>query len=250
LVVLTIKNIYKSFGEQQVLRGLNLNVESGTIHTLVGGNGSGKTTLFNLITGFLRSDSGEISFKEKRIDKKSPVTINTLGITRTFQDLRVITQITVKENILLSFKNNPGEIISNAVLPPGIFKNQYKVFAEKASDIIEKIHLKGVKDNLAGEISYGQQKLLTVGCCIANDANLLLLDEPIAGIDEDNYKRIYDLILLLKSQGKTILQIEHNRHFVESLTDVIWFMNEGKATRFDSYESFKSDEIVKKVYMN
>ena len=248
--MLEIINLNKSFGDQQVLSGLNLSIAQGQIHTIVGGNGSGKTTLFNLITGFLRPDSGEIRFKNKPIETISPVLINAKGITRTFQDLRIIKQLSVKENILLSFKNNPGENILNSLLPQSIFVNQYKEFSQKADGIIEKIHLTGVKNNLAGEISYGQQKLLTLGCSLANDARFLLLDEPVAGIDKDNYQRIFDLILALKNEGRTILQIEHNHEYVKSLSDGIWFLNQGQAVFFKEYESFKMDNTVKENYLN
>ena len=248
--MLEIKNIYKSFGEQKVLQGLNMSIEQGKIYTMVGGNGTGKTTLFNLITGFLKPDKGEILLNNKRLDKHSPVSINSKGITRTFQDLRIINQLTVKENILLSFKNNPGEKIFNSFLPNRTFKKQYTEFSEKADQIIKRVHLEEVENNLAGEISYGQQKLLTFGCCLANEAQLLLLDEPVAGIDKDNYSRIYDLLLQLKNEGRTILQIEHNHDFVESLSDGIWFLNAGKALSFENYKSFIKDPTVKETYLN
>ena len=242
--MLEIKNIYKSFGEQKVLRGLNMSIEQGKIYTVIGGNGTGKTTLFNLITGFLQADKGEIWYNNKRLDTHSPVYINTKGITRTFQDLRIINQLTVKENILLSFKNNPGEQILNSILPTKTFTKQYAEFSKRAEHILEKIHLKNVENNLAGEISYGQQKLLTIGCCLANNADLLLLDEPVAGIDKDNYIRIYDLIVQLKEEGKTIIQIEHNHDFIESLSDGIWFLNAGRALPFENYKSFINDPLV------
>ena len=248
--MLEIKNIYKSFGEQKVLQGINISIEHGKIYTMIGGNGTGKTTLFNLITGFLQPDKGEIWLNNKRLDNHSPVSINSKGVTRTFQDLRIINQLTVKENILLSFKNNPGEKIFNSFLPPRIFQKQYDEFTEKTEQILEKVHLKQVENNPAGEISYGQQKLLTLGCCLANDAKLLLLDEPVAGIDKDNYTRIFDLILELKNEGRTILQIEHNQNFVESLSDGIWFLNEGKAFPFDNYKTFIDNSIVKETYLN
>lgn len=248
--MLEIKNIHKSFGEQKVLQGLSMEFEKGKIHTLIGGNGTGKTTLFNLITGFLRPDHGEIKLNGKRIDNHSPVFINAKGITRTFQDLRIINQLTVKENILLSFKNNPGENIINSFLPSRILKKQYAESIEKTEQILKKVHLKGVEYNLASEISYGQQKLLTIGCCLANNAQLLLLDEPVAGIDKDNYNRIYNLILQLKEEGRTILQIEHNHNFVESLSDGIWFLNDGKAFPFENYKAFINNSIVKDSYLN
>ncbi|MBA7523421.1 L-cystine import ATP-binding protein TcyN [subsurface metagenome] len=248
--MLEIKNIYKSFGEQKVLQGLNMSIEEGKIYTMIGGNGTGKTTLFNLITGFLHPDKGEIWLNNKRLDNHSPVSINAKGITRTFQDLRIINQLTVKENILLSFKNNPGEKILNSILPANTLKKQYTEFLEKTEQILKKVHLKVVENNLAGEISYGQQKLSTIGCCLANNAQLLLLDEPVAGIDKDNYTRIYDLILELKKEGRTILQIEHNHIFVESLSDEILFLNAGQVVAFENYNSFINDQIVKEAYLN
>ena len=247
--ILKLENIEKAFGENHVLNGVNISFEKGKIYTLIGSNGSGKSTLFNLITGFLRPDKGTITYKSKQIQNVSPVKINHIGITRTFQDLRLITELSVRENILLAFKNNPGEKIYNSILPSKIFKNQYAEFAKRANDILDKIHLTEVADNPAGEISYGQQKLLTIGCCIANNAELLLLDEPIAGIDKDNYTRIYNLLLELKKEGKTIIQIEHNHGFVEELSEGIYFLYAGESSYFENYKSFISDELVKKVYL-
>ena len=248
--MLNVNHITKSFGEQSVLQGLDMLFDKGKIYTIVGGNGAGKTTLFNIITGFIKPDDGDILMDNENLNKLSPVAINGKGITRTFQDLRLINQLTVKENILLAFKNNPGEKICNAMLPSIIFKKQYAEFIKRADEVLDKIHLSEVADNLAGEISYGQQKLLTIGCCIANDAEILLLDEPIAGIDKDNYKRIYNLLIDLKKGGKTIIQIDHNHGFVEDLSEGIYFLYGGKATYFESYENFISDELVKKVYLS
>ncbi len=248
--MLEIRNIYKSFGEQKVLQGLNMFFETGKIHTIIGGNGAGKTTLFNLITGFLDPDKGEIILDDLRLDHHSPVTINKKGITRTFQDLRIINSLSVRENILLSFKDNPGEKVLNAFLPERFFKKEYAKFEEQTGKILERIHLKAVENNLADEISYGQQKLLTIGCSLANNATHLLLDEPVAGIDNENFIRISRLIQELKNEGKTIIQIEHRHDFVESLSDGIWFLYDGKALFFENYKSFIANQTVKKGYLN
>ncbi len=248
--ILEIINVRKSFGEQKVLNGLDISIEKGKIYTVVGGNGTGKTTLFNLITGFLKPDKGEIWYNHKRIDKGSPVRINAKGITRTFQDLRIINQLSVKENLLLSFKRNPGEEILNSILPSKVFNKNYERFSEEADQILEKVHLAGEKNSLAGEISYGQQKLLTIGCCLANDAQLLLLDEPVAGIDKNNYERIYKLVKELRNEGKTIIQIEHNHEFIKGLSDEILFLNEGLALNFSTFSSFIKDPVVQKSYLN
>jgi len=247
--MLRINNISKSFGDQKVLWNLNMQFDQGLIYTIVGNNGTGKTTLFNLINGYLKPDKGEIALNNHSLMNLSPVKINIKGITRTFQDLRLINSLSVKENILLAFKNNPGEKIYNAILPSEFFQKKYLKFSKRADKILDKVHLTDLSNEPAGKISYGQQKLLTLGCCIANNAGLLLLDEPVAGIDTDNYKRIYNLLIDLKKEGKTVIQIEHNNEFVEELSDGIYFLHSGKATFFENYDSFKNSDLVKEEYL-
>lgn len=243
--MLKIKHIHKSFGEQHVLNGVSFDLEEGKVYTLVGGNGSGKTTLFNIITGFLRPDSGIIEFKNQILNYKSPVTVNKLGITRTFQDLRIIKSISVGENILLALNRNNSTNIFRE------FKKFSKEDYHKADEIIEQVSLTHEKDSLANEISYGQQKLLTIGCCLANNSEVLLLDEPVAGIDIDNYNKIGSLIEhISKEHNKYILQIEHNLEFIKATSDRIIYLNSGKSHIFEKYSSFINDENVKKYYLN
>jgi len=228
--MLKIQNIHKSFGEQKVLNGVSFELEKGKVYTLVGGNGSGKTTLFNIITGFLKADSGTIEYKSQVLNHKSPVEINKLGITRTFQDLRIIKNITVRENILLALNRNHSASIFKE------FINFSKQDYTKAIEIIEQVSLTSEKDSLADEISYGQQKLLTIGCCLANNSEVLLLDEPIAGIDKVNYQKIKSLIeSISKEHSKYILQIEHNLEFIKETSNQIIFLNAGKDFVFDDY---------------
>lgn len=247
--MLKIINIHTAFGDREILSGLNLELESGEIYSLMGSNGAGKTTLFNILTGFLRADNGKIYFKEKNISHCTPVKINHLGITRTFQNLRLIEGLTVKENILLSFKGNKGENIFNAMLPGVLLKEYCNSFNEKAQKIIEQIFLNDVAKNKAGEISYGQQKLLTLGCCLANDAELFLLDEPVAGINPDYREKIAMLLKNIKANGKTILLIEHNADFVNVVSDKIFFLSNGTITHFESYEKLRNDSIVQEAYL-
>ena len=211
--MLELKDIHKSFGDVQVLNGVNLRLEKGFVYTLKGGNGSGKTTLINIISGFLAPTKGVVEFKGKRIAKFAPYYINRLGIGRTFQDLRLATQMTVYENILLALEKK-------------MFANPDKEQRKRADEILEKVSLTEKRNELAGEISYGQQKLLTIGCCIANNADFLLIDEPVAGIDKDNILKITNLIKQLKHEGKTILQIEHNTDYINATSDYVLQMSE------------------------
>ena len=206
--------IIKHFGDVRVLNGVNLRLEAGNVYTLKGGNGSGKTTLFNMISGFLKPTSGTIRYGGHGITKFVPYRINRLGIGRTFQDLRLATQMTVQENVLLALEKK-------------MFAFPTRSQKNRADEILEKVSLKEKRNELAGEISYGQQKLLTLGCCIANDANLLLIDEPVAGIDMENRAKIITLVKDLKNEGKTVLQIEHHTGYIEATSDVTFNLENG-----------------------
>ena len=212
--MLVLNDIHKSFGDVRVLNGVNLRLEKGCVYTLKGGNGSGKTTLINIISGFLAPTSGIVEFLGKRIAKFAPYRLNRLGIGRTFQDLRLATQMTVRENVLLALEKK-------------MFTFPTRQQESRIDEILKKVSLLEKRNELAGEISYGQQKLLTIGCCIANDADLLLIDEPVAGIDKDNLQKITDLIKRLKQEGKTILQIEHNTDYINATSDQIFQMEKG-----------------------
>ena len=212
--MLTLTAIHKSFGDVHVLNGVNLRLGKGLVYTLRGGNGSGKTTLINIISGFLAPTSGVVEFKGERVARFAPYRVNRLGIGRTFQDLRLATQMTVYENILLA-------------LEAKLFAYPSKEQRSRANDILEKVSLSEKRNELAGEISYGQQKLLTLGCCIANNADLLLIDEPVAGIDKSNLLKITSLIKQLRQEGKTILQIEHNNDYITATSDQIFHIEKG-----------------------
>ena len=212
--MLELKNIHKSFGDVRVLNGTNLRLERGFVYTLKGGNGSGKTTLINIISGFLKPDKGYVELKGEKVIRFLPFRVNRLGIGRTFQDLRLATQMTVYENILLALEKRE-------------FAYPNKDLQKRADEILETVSLSEKRNELAGEISYGQQKLLTIGCCIANDAELLLIDEPVAEIDKDNRVKIIQLVKRLKQEGKTILQIEHHPDYIEETSDHILQMERG-----------------------
>lgn len=212
---LKVTNIGKSFGEQRLFEKLNLELEAGKVYSLVGANGSGKTTLFNILTGFLPADTGKITFLNEDITHKSPTIINKMGIVRTFQDLRLIGGLSVRDNVLL-------------VVEKGMFHNATKEEYKKVDEILEKISLSGHAQHYGRDISYGQQKLLTLGCCLANNPKLLLLDEPVAGIDDVNLGKIKNIVLELKKEGKTILQIEHNLEYLIETSDDVFILNKGE----------------------
>lgn len=248
-MLLETNHVAKSFGELQVLKDVNLRLAQGHAYALVGTNGSGKTTLFNIIDGFLKPDKGELFFDQQKTNRLPAHRINALGISRTFQDLRLATELTVLENVLLSFKNQEGEKWWKAILPPGVYNKQQAQLREKAFMILEKTFLTEVTEEKAGEISYGQQKLLTLACCLANDARLLLLDEPVAGVNPGYQEKMVALLKAIKNEGRTILLIEHHAEFIEQTCDRVFFLNEGILSEFDNYEQLRNNQMVKEAYV-
>jgi branched-chain amino acid transport system ATP-binding protein len=249
-LILQLNNVTFGFSsEKQILAELTLSLEENRIYALIGNNGSGKTTIFNLITGFLKPITGEILFGEHDLTKLQSYKINQIGIGRTFQDLRIITKLTVKENIILSMRKNPTDKLMNAILPPSFHRNSVQLIKDSADKIIEEYFLVEVRNSIASEISYGQLKLLTLACCKANGATLLLLDEPVAGIQPEYCKKISILIKQLKKQGRTILIIEHNTDFISEVADQIFFLNEGRISIFDDILTLRSNPVVIDAYL-
>jgi len=248
-MLLNVQDISFGFSpEKQIFTNLTLHIDQGLIYALMGGNGSGKTTLFNIITGFHKVGLGGIFFKDNDITNADPYKINRMGICRTFQDLRLISKLTVRENILLAMPGNPTDSWVKALLPATVFKDDLHSLEGIADKVTESFFLKEVQHSPAGEISFGQQKLLNLACCVANGAELLLLDEPVAGISPHYRDQMTLLIQQLKQQGKTILMIEHNTDFVTGTADRFLFMDEGKISAFDTYIQLKNSDQAANAY--
>ncbi len=249
-MIFEIKHICFGFSlEKKIIKDLSLSLEEKEIYALMGSNGAGKTTLFNLISGFIKPQSGEIFFGEKNLTYQQPYKINRQGIGRTFQDLRLITKLSVKENIILAMQQNPTDNWLNAMLPENFHRNTNEALDNKANGIIEQFFLSDVQHSLAAEISYGQQKLLSLACCVANGARLLLLDEAVAGIQPEYRNKIAMLIKQLKEQGKTILLIEHNIDFIADVADKIFFLHDGEISTFKNMETLRKDKLVMEAYI-
>lgn len=238
---LQIKNIQKSFGSQTVLNGLDYHFQPNTIYALMGANGSGKTTLYNLINGFLALDDGKIIFNGLDISMLTPYERANMGLTRTFQDMRLIPSLTVYENVVLAIKNKPSERLKNAFLPFNYVNENINI-----NEVLEKTHLKSVQGIKASDISYGQQKLLNLAIAMVNDFELLLLDEPVAGVQPAFREEILSLI---QSFNKTVIVIEHNPEFLEKLTDNILFLDGGKIIVEGDYQTIKSNKQVQEAYL-
>lgn len=248
-MTLKVKNISKSYGDKKVLQDVSFSLDEGKIYVLMGTNGSGKTTLFNIVSGFLKADGGTVSLNDATLKSITPHKINQKGITRTFQDMRLINELNVLENVLLAFPNQSGEQWWNALLPNNKVKTEEETNISIAITILKKCFINDVATSKAGEISYGQQKLLNIACCIANDASIFLLDEPVAGVNPVYRDKLVAIVKELKTENKTILIIEHNTDFVEAVSDEILFLNNGKIAKFANYSLLRNNKSVQEAYL-
>lgn len=235
--------------ENKVLTNVSFELKEGAVTVLMGTNGSGKTTLFNIISGYLSQNDGEVLLNGKNIQHIPSYKINLLGIARTFQDMRLISNLTVKENILLAFTAQEGEKWWRTIIPDKKMAQEQLTNSLNADEILSNCFIDDIADSIAGEISFGQQKLLNLACCIANDSQILLLDEPVAGVNPIFREKLSATIQWIKDRGKTLLIIEHNTDFIETVADQILFLNKGEVSVFDNYNLFRQDEKVKNAYV-
>jgi ABC-type branched-subunit amino acid transport system ATPase component len=242
--VIEVETLSFSFPGRQLLDRISFHLRSGNITCLIGGNGSGKTTLFNLITGILRPDEGTIRLGDEDLAHQAPFRVSRLGVARTFQDLRLIGKLSVRDNVLIAIPGQPGEHLGHALLPFSFHRDRENANRQRADSILAEHFLTDVSDQPASEISYGQQKLLTLACCAALDASLLLLDEPVAGISPEYRERIAERLASLKASGKTILLIEHQPDFLERVGDDFLFLQTGRLHHFETLADLRAAPVA------
>jgi len=249
MALLTVQNITKEFDGIRALDNLSFEVEEKSIVALIGPNGSGKTTFFNIATGFMDEDKGKIFFKSREITLFKPYKIARLGIGRTFQNIRLFPQISVLDNVMLAFKYEKGEVFSAALLQTKKMKEEDKTNQKKAEELLKFVGLIDKKDNLGEQLSHGQRKLLELARALALDPELLLLDEPTAGLFPEMKELMLDHIRTLKNKGKAILFIEHDMHSVMSVADKIIVLNHGKKIAEGTPEEIKANKEVQIAYL-
>lgn len=220
------QDLCKAFDGTDALSEVTVEFPSSGITAIIGPNGAGKTTLFNTLTGFTRPSSGSCFLGTRETTRLPPYKISQLGVARTFQDLRLITQVSALDNVMLACPNQRGERLVAALLRFRVASEESQN-REEAMKTLRFVGLEGHAHELVCEMSYGQQKLVTLAVCLATGAQILLLDEPVAGVDPKMSPRILDLLNQLRAMGKLIVFIEHDISAVRQLADHLVVMDRG-----------------------
>ena len=241
--ILEVVNLRKHFGNLQAVAGVSLAIQEGQRHAIIGPNGAGKTTFFNLLSGHYKPSSGEILFKGRDITGTDPYRINRMGISRSFQIINVFPQLSV-------FENMHTVLMSKHKIRYNFLKSlkSWQRVADETNDVLKQIGLYDKRDVEAGFLSYGEQRSLEVGLTIASDPEVILLDEPTAGMSMDDTRQAIKLIDRV-TKGKTLVIIEHDMEVIFSLADVITVMQYGLVVTTGLPDEIRNDQRVKEAYL-
>ncbi len=248
--MLVVDRLSKRFGGLKAVQSCSLTVEVGTITGLIGPNGAGKTTLFNLLTGFLKPDSGRVSLDDRDVTGLPPHRVFRTGICRTFQIPKELKGMTVVENLMLVPPKQLGETIWNPFVRPRRVRRQEMEIRDKALGVLEFLELAEVAEQQASQLSGGQKKLLELGRTLMTNPRIVLLDEPGAGVNRTLLKRLAESIRTLqKDLGLTFLLIEHDMDFVMRLCAPIIVMSEGSVLMVGDPDVVQRDPRVLDAYL-
>ena len=246
---LEVTNLKKSFGGIKAVDVESLNLNRNELTSIIGPNGAGKTTFFDLISGFQDSDEGKVYLNNKNISKSQPYAIARLGMIRTFQLTKVFDRMTVLENMMFSAStvNNDSLLKSLAKLPSQ--KTTEKKIRDKSFEIMKELNIDHMANSYAREMSGGQKKLLELGRSIINNPSVLLLDEPLAGVNPKLAEEILQIILNLAGKGISILMVEHNIEAVMKISERVIVLAEGKVIADSTPENIRTDQKVIEAYL-
>lgn len=247
--LLDIKDISISFGGISAVENVSLNISKNEIVSLIGPNGAGKTTVFNILTGVYLPDSGEIYFKGERIDRKSPQTIVKKGISRTFQNIRLFKDMQVIENVLVGTHTRTHYSLFDSTFRTRKFRKEEDEKVYKAIEILKILGLENKKDEYAGDLPYGDQRKAEIARAIATGAELILLDEPAAGMNPQETDELLNCIRYIRSLGYTILLIEHDMRVVMNISDRIYVLDDGDLIAEGLPEAVANNPRVIKAYL-
>jgi len=242
--LLHVEDVRKSYGAIHAVAGVSFEVMPGEIFGVIGPNGSGKTTLFNSMLGQIVPDSGRILFKGQDVSGLGPLALNRLGIGRTFQTLQVFGKMSVRDNLIVAAQEHEGSLLSRMFAPGD------SGLGDKADALIEQFRISHVAHQRAGELSYGQQKLVDIAMAFMSEPDLVLLDEPCAGVNPSLVGGISQLLKELnRSRKGSFVVIEHNMDFVMDLCHRIMVMVEGQVLAIGTPEEIRANQQVLDAYL-
>jgi branched-chain amino acid transport system ATP-binding protein len=242
--VLKVTNMKKAYGAIQAVGGVSFEVRPGEIFGVIGPNGSGKTTLFNSMLGQITPDEGKIELNGQDVTTLGPLELNRRGVGRTFQTLQVFGKMTVRDNLIVAAQEHQGSMFSRMFAPSD------SGLGEKADALIDQFHIRHVADKKAGELSYGQQKLVDIAMAFMSEPDLVLLDEPCAGVNPSLVGGISTLLKELNHTRKgSFVVIEHNMDFVMDLCHRIMVMVEGQVLAIGTPDEIRANKQVLDAYL-
>ncbi|KGR77506.1 ABC transporter ATP-binding protein [Ureibacillus manganicus] len=248
-MVIEVKNITKNFGGISALKDVSFSINKGEIFGLIGPNGAGKTTMFNMITNIYEPTSGEIIFQGENITGIKPYKITEKGICRTYQNIRLFSQMSTLHNVMVGGHSQSHSGVFSSVFRTKAQRKEEQLLIERSEELLELVGLLEHKDTIAENLAYGQQRRLEIARALASNPSLLLLDEPAAGMNEKETDSLYDLIKTVQSRGITVLIIEHDMPLVMKLCDRITVLNFGEKLAEGTPEEIQNNEAVIEAYL-
>jgi branched-chain amino acid transport system ATP-binding protein len=248
--VLETRDVRKRYGGVVAVDGASLSVEERSITALIGPNGAGKTTLFNVVSGFARPDGGSVLLGGERIDGRSPHTVSRRGLVRTFQTPKALTRMSVLENMLLAAPRQPGEHAWRLLATPRAGRAREREIRERALELLRLVRLDTLAADYAGTLSGGQRKLLELTRALMTEPRLVLLDEPMAGVNPTLGAQLLDRIQALREEeGLTFLVIDHDLDAVLAISDQVIVMSEGRVIAAGTPAEIRADVLVVDAYL-
>tara|TARA_Y100000310_G_C20699925_1_gene828775 strand:+ start:1028 stop:1753 length:726 start_codon:yes stop_codon:yes gene_type:complete len=239
--MMLIKNVFKRFGGVKALQGCSLEIEKGKITALIGPNGSGKSTLFNAISALITKDRGKIELEGEDISRMVGYKIAKKGISRTFQEVRLFKHLTIRDHLQIAISDDES-LIKSFLVFDGISD-------KRIQEVLDRVHLDKPLGTFVTDLSYGQRKLLDLAIAIAKPHTLLMLDEPVAGVNPRLRKVIKEVLVRLSKEGETLLIIEHDMNFVMDLADVVYVLDEGRVIAHGKPKTIQKNKKVLDAYL-
>jgi branched-chain amino acid transport system ATP-binding protein len=242
-MILTLKNVAKYFGGVKAVDAVSMDIPKGKIIAVIGPNGSGKSTLFHLISHLIEKDKGSVVFDGEKIGSVKDYQIAQRGISRTFQEVRLFSNLTIQEHLAIALSQDDESFFTS------FFGRNKKISEEEMKEMLAFVHLKKPLDTFVTDLSYGQRKLLDLALAIAKPHSLLMLDEPVAGVNPRLRREIKEILRALRKKGETVLLIEHDMNFVMDLVDYIFVMDYGKIIAEGKPKQVQKSKKVLEAYL-